>query len=49
MKARDTTRARRSIKLRRGIALPFYFVALILSYLSDAFAKLAALIAQDSF
>jgi len=36
-----------SLKMRRWAALPFYAIALALSYLSEAFEKLAAAIARD--
>jgi hypothetical protein len=35
------------IKLRRSVALPLYLLALLLSFLSDGLANLAALIADD--
>jgi hypothetical protein len=38
---------RSKLKLRRAFALPFYAVALSLSYLSDALASIAAAIAKD--
>lgn len=37
----------RRLKLRRALALPFYALALALSFISDALGKLAAAIAQD--
>lgn len=37
----------RRLKLRRGLALPVYALALVLSYLSDALGNLAAVIAKD--
>jgi hypothetical protein len=36
-----------TLRLRRGVALPIYAVALILSYLSDALGDLGAAIAKD--
>lgn len=47
MTTTDIADAPRSLKLRRGIALPLYAVALMLSYLSEAIGKIAAAIAQD--
>ena len=47
MMTTDTARGSYALKLRRGIATPFYAIALILSYLSDAIASLAAAIACD--
>jgi hypothetical protein len=44
-----TEQVPRSLKLRRGIALPLYATALILSYLSDAIGKLAARVAGDNW
>ena len=36
-----------SLKIRRGVAMPLYVIALALSYLSDAIGKAAAAIAGD--
>lgn len=47
MTAYDCLPEARGLKLRRGLALPFYALALILSYLSDALGGLAAVIARD--
>jgi len=43
----DSPHEPRGLKLRRGLALPLYVLALALSYLSDALGSLAAQIAQD--
>jgi hypothetical protein len=43
----DTAREPSGLKVRRSVALPLYALALILSFLSDGFANLAALIAGD--
>jgi hypothetical protein len=37
------------LRMRRAIALPIYTVALVLSFLSDAFGCLAARIAGDDW
>lgn len=37
----------RGLRLRRGLALPLYALALALSFLSEALGNLAALIARD--
>ena len=47
MTTADTVDPPCSIKLRRSVATPFYVLALILSYLSDAIGKFAAIIAGD--
>jgi len=47
MMTTDTARESCALKLRRGVATPLYAIALILSYLSDAIANLAAAIARD--
>ena len=36
-----------SLRIRRGVAMPLYVIALALSYLSDAIGKAAAAIAGD--
>jgi hypothetical protein len=41
------TTGERALKIRQNLALPFYAIALVLNYLSDAIAKIAAVIAQD--
>jgi hypothetical protein len=38
---------KRENRLRRWIALPFYFIALVLDFLSDGFTVLAAKISGD--
>ena len=43
----DSLHEPRRLRLRRGLALPLYALALVLSYLSDALGNLAAVIAQD--
>jgi hypothetical protein len=43
----DSPAVPRGLRLRRGLALPVYAIALILSYLSDALGNLAAAIAKD--
>jgi hypothetical protein len=43
----DSFQEPRRLKLRRGLALPFYALALALSFLSGALGNLAAIIAQD--
>jgi hypothetical protein len=43
----DSAREPRGLKVRRSLALPLYVLALILSFLSDGLANLAALIAGD--
>ena len=43
----DTADSSFTLKLRRAMATPLYTIALILSYLSDAIASLAAAIACD--
>jgi hypothetical protein len=47
MMTADTVDSPCSLKLRRSVATPFYVLALILSYLSDAIGKFAAIIAGD--
>ena len=41
------TRVSTSLKLRQALALPLYTVALILSFLADGLANLAAMVAND--
>jgi hypothetical protein len=41
------SRTPNSLKLRRALALPIYAVSLILSFVSDGLADLAAAIAND--
>jgi hypothetical protein len=36
------------VKLRRAVALPFYAIALVLCFLSDGIADLAAILANDA-
>ena len=43
----DSARVPNGFKARRLLALPLYAVALILSFLSDGLANLAAVIAGD--
>jgi hypothetical protein len=41
------TRVPKTLKLRRALALPLYAVALVLSFLSDGIANVAAVLARD--
>ena len=41
-------RVPKTLKLRRALALPLYVVALVLSFISDGLADLAATLAKDS-
>ena len=43
----DSAAIPNSIKARQAVALPLYAIALILSFLSDAVANVAATIAND--
>jgi hypothetical protein len=43
----DSFHEPRRLKLRRGLALPFYALALVLSFVSEALGYLGARIAQD--
>jgi hypothetical protein len=40
-------RVPKGLKLRRALALPLYAVALVLSFISDGIANLAAALAND--
>jgi hypothetical protein len=40
-------RVPKSLKLRRALATPLYAVALLLSFISDGIADLAAVLAND--
>jgi hypothetical protein len=46
-KSATTFTIERALRIRQNLALPLYAVALMLSYVSDAIAKLAAVIARD--
>jgi hypothetical protein len=43
----DSAREPSALKVRRSLALPLYVLALILSFISDGLANLAARIAGD--
>jgi hypothetical protein len=45
----DSVRVANKLKVRRALALPLYGIALVLSYLSDGIANLAAWIADDDW
>ena len=45
--AEHDSRTPNSLKLRQALALPIYVVSLILSFVSDGLANLAAVIADD--